>query len=141
MTRRGRRLTIIGVAGVLLIAAAVLVLRGLNDSVVFFYAPAELAAKAKPGERVRVGGLVAEGSVHKENGQLLFVVTDNVASIPVRYPGHPPDLFKEKQGVVAEGRWTGAEFEADRVLAKHDENYVPKEVAEALKKRGEWRGE
>ncbi len=132
----------IACAGVAAAAALALVLTGLRDSVVFFYAPSELAAKARLGERVRIGGLVAHGTVARDGaGALLFTVTDGAAQIPVRYAGQPPDLFKERQGVVAEGRWTGAQlFEADRVLAKHDENYVPREVAAALKARGEWRG-
>ncbi len=143
MSRRGKRLTIIGVAGALLVLAAALVLTGLRDSIVFFYAPAELAAKAKPGQRVKVGGLVEAGSVtHDAAGALLFKVTDNQQSIAVRYTGAVPDLFKETKGVVAEGIYQpGAIFAADSVLAKHDENYMPKEVVEALKERGEWRPE
>jgi cytochrome c-type biogenesis protein CcmE len=129
------------VTGTLLALATALVLTGLRDSVVFFYAPSELAAKARPGEHVRIGGLVAAGSVsHDVSGALLFTVTDNHQSVAVRYPGQPPDLFQESQGVVAEGVYQpGQVFQADQVLAKHDERYVPKEVVEALKKRGEWR--
>lgn len=144
MTCRGQaRLTIILVAGVLLSIATALTLTGLKDSIVFFYAPSEIAAKAKPGERVKIGGLVAEGSIsHDGDGALLFAVTDNQNTMKVRYTGAVPDLFKEKQGVIAEGVYQpGNVFEADQVLAKHDENYMPKEVVEALKKRGEWRPE
>ncbi|HWA22418.1 MAG TPA: cytochrome c maturation protein CcmE [Caulobacterales bacterium] len=141
MSRRSRRLTIIGVAGALLALAASLVLAGLRDSIVYFYPPTELAAKAKPGQRVKIGGLVEAGSIsHDSSGALLFKVTDNRTSTAVRYTGVVPDLFKETKGVIAEGVYQpGAVFEADSVLAKHDENYMPKEVVEALKKRGEWR--
>jgi cytochrome c-type biogenesis protein CcmE len=144
MTRRGQaRLTIVIVAGVLLSIATALTLTGLKDSIVFFYAPSELAEKAKPGERVKIGGLVAPGSVsHDAQGALLFAVTDNQKTMNVRFTGAVPDLFKEKQGVIAEGVYhPGNVFEADQVLAKHDEKYMPKEVVEALKKRGEWKPE
>lgn len=142
MRKRNRRLVLIAVVGAMLAGAVALALVGLRDAVVYFYAPSELAQKAKAGERVRIGGLVESGSVSRaENGALLFSVTDGAAIIPVRYEGHPPDLFREGQGVVCEGRYTpGAPFHADRVLAKHDETYMPREVVEAMKQRGEWRG-
>jgi cytochrome c-type biogenesis protein CcmE len=131
----------LGAAGVLLAIAATLVLAGLRDSIVYFYAPSELAAKAKPGQRVKVGGLVEAGSIsHDESGAMLFRITDNQNTTAVRYTGVVPDLFKETKGVIAEGVYQpGAVFAADAVLAKHDENYMPREVVEALKKRGEWR--
>jgi cytochrome c-type biogenesis protein CcmE len=131
----------LGAAAVMLAIAATLVLAGLRDSIIYFYAPTELAAKAKPGQRVKIGGLVeADSVVHDKDGALLFRVTDNHKSVAVRYTGVVPDLFKETKGVIAEGIYQpGAVFAADTVLAKHDENYVPKEVVEALKKRGEWR--
>src|SRR5262245_47473214 len=101
MTRRGRRLTMLGAAGVMLAIAATLVLAGLRDSIVYFYAPSELATKAKPGQRVKVGGLVEAGSVsHDENGALLFKITDNQNTTAVRYTGVVPDLFKETKGVI-----------------------------------------
>jgi cytochrome c-type biogenesis protein CcmE len=133
---------VIAAAGALLAAAAGLTLVGLRDQVVFFYAPSELAEKSKPGERVRIGGLVEEGSSARlANGDFAFRVTDGAGVVNVRYAGDPPDLFRENQGVVAEGvLGPSGVFKADRVLAKHDENYMPKEVAEALKKSGEWRG-
>lgn len=142
MTRRDRRLVVIGVAGALLALAVGLTLFGLRDAVVFFYPPSEIVAKAKPGERVRLGGLVEEGSVARDSeGALVFRVTDGAGVVAVRYPGDPPDLFRENQGVVAEGVINSSgRFDADRVLAKHDENYMPREVAEALKEKGEWRG-
>jgi cytochrome c-type biogenesis protein CcmE len=142
MQKRTKRLILIVFAGALLAGAATLVLRGFKDSIVYFYGPSEIAQKAAPGQHVRLGGLVAMGSVRQSpDGELLFSVTDGAKQVPARYHGSPPDLFKEGKGVVAEGKWTAAGvFEADQVLAKHDENYIPKEVAETLKKKGEWRG-
>jgi cytochrome c-type biogenesis protein CcmE len=132
----------IGAAGAVLVLAATLTFAGLRDSVVYFVAPSELSEKAAPGERVRLGGLVVEGTVHRdEDGAMRFSVTDGAVEVQVRYDGLLPDLFREGQGVVAEGRWRpGETFEAERVLAKHDETYMPREVAEALKERGEWKG-
>lgn len=141
MRRRNQRLIIIAAAGALLVLAAVLVLNGLKDSVVFFVSPSEIAAKAQPGRTLRLGGLVERGSLRHEGGIVYFIVTDNRAETQVRYDGVLPDLFREGQGVVAEGTWApGQAFEAERVLAKHDETYMPREVAEAIKQRGEWRG-
>ena len=142
LRRRDQRLIVIGAAGVMLALAAFLTLMGLRDSVVYFAAPSELAQKAKPGHVVRLGGLVVRGSLHRDpDGAERFTVTDNVAQVNVRYDGILPDLFREGQGVVAEGVYApGADFEATRVLAKHDETYMPREVAEALKARGEWKG-
>lgn len=140
--RRDQRLIVIGAAGALLALAAFLTVSGLSSSVVYFFAPSELAARAEPGRTIRLGGLVAEGSVrHDADGAVRFTVTDGAGETEVRYAGVLPDLFREGQGVVAEGLYTpGAAFEATRVLAKHDENYMPHEVAEALKQRGEWKG-
>lgn len=143
MRRRDQRLILVAVAGAVLIAAMALTLIGLRDSVVYFVAPSDLAEKAEPGRRIRLGGLVVEGTVRRDpDGAARFAVTDGATQIEVRYAGILPDLFREGQGVVAEGRWTpGAAFEAERVLAKHDETYMPREVSEALKQRGEWRGD
>jgi cytochrome c-type biogenesis protein CcmE len=143
MRRSRQRLILIGAAGCVLALAAGLTLFALRDQVAYFYAPSEIAAKAKSGEHVRVGGLVVEGSVTRDaQGALLFAVTDQVGVLNVRYEGQPPDLFSEGEGVVAEGVWRAdSVFTADRVLAKHDENYMPKEVVEALKQKGEWKGE
>ncbi|MBY0568997.1 MAG: cytochrome c maturation protein CcmE [Hyphomonadaceae bacterium] len=140
--RRDQRLMIIGVAGAVLVLAATLTFAGLRDSVVYFVAPSDLAQKAQDGQRIRVGGLVVEGTVrHETDGVVLFNITDGATEVQIRYVGLLPDLFREGQGVVAEGRWTpGQAFEAERVLAKHDETYMPREVAEALKERGEWKG-
>jgi cytochrome c-type biogenesis protein CcmE len=132
----------IGAAGAVLVLAMTLTFAGLRDAAVFFLAPSELAEKAEPGRRVRLGGLVVEGTLRRDaDGAARFAVTDGATQIEVRYDGLLPDLFREGQGVVAEGSWRpGQAFEAERVLAKHDENYMPREVAEALKERGEWKG-
>ena len=124
---------------------AALVLTALEDSIVFFYSPTDLTEKKMPPERrLRVGGLVAEGSVKKDADGLTirFDVTDKVNTVPVRFRGILPDLFREGQGVVAEGKMGGdGHFIADEVLARHDETYMPPEVAEALKEAGVWKGE
>lgn len=143
MRRRDQRLMMIAAAGAVLVLAATLTFVGLRDSVTFFVAPSELAEKAQAGQRVRLGGLVVEGTLRRDpDGAMRFGVTDGAAQVDVRYEGLLPDLFREGQGVVAEGVWTpGGAFEAERVLAKHDETYMPREVAEAIKQRGEWKGE
>src|SRR6185295_16965231 len=141
VTRRQRRLTLIGVAGVVLLAAAGLVLYALSDRIVFFNSPTDVIAKQLPaGTRIRLGGLVADGSLAKEaDGHVRFDVTDGRTSIAVTYQGILPDLFREGQGVVAEGVVASDfSFAADTVLAKHDERYMPPEVVEALKKAGRW---
>jgi cytochrome c-type biogenesis protein CcmE len=143
MRRRDQRLMMIGAAGAVLVLAATLTFAGLRDSVVYFVRPSDLAEKAEPGQRVRLGGLVVEGTVRRDaDGATRFVVTDGAVQVEVRYDDILPDLFREGQGVVAEGTWApGQAFEAERVLARHDENYMPREVAEALKERGEWKGD
>ena len=141
MTRRQRRLVLIGLAlGVLGLAAA-LALSALRDTIVFFHSPSEIAERnVQPGTRVRVGGLVKEGSIRREGLEARFEVTDGARSLPVVYRGVLPDLFREGQGVVAEGALESAQlFRADTVLAKHDENYMPREVVDALKKQGVWK--
>jgi cytochrome c-type biogenesis protein CcmE len=141
MTRKQRRLILIGGSlGVLAIAAA-LVLSALKDSIVFFNSPTDVAEKhLGPGTRIRVGGLVKPGSLKRgDNLNIRFAVTDGNHDIAVRYQGIVPDLFREGQGVVAEGKIEpDGSFVADTVLAKHDERYMPKEVVDALKKSGRW---
>jgi cytochrome c-type biogenesis protein CcmE len=142
VTRKQRRLVLIGSAlGVLALALA-LVLNALRDTIVFFNSPTDVSEKhLAPGTRIRLGGLVKTGSlVRSDNLKVRFEVTDGNKEIAVTYQGVLPDLFREGQGVVAEGTIdpSGA-FAADTVLAKHDENYMPKEVAEALKKSGHWK--
>ena len=144
MTRKQRRLTLIGAGlGVLGLAAA-LVLFALKDSIVFFNSPTDVVEKhIAPGSRIRLGGLVKPGTlVRGDNLQVSFEVTDGNKSVPVSYTGILPDLFREGQGVVTEGALnTAGTFKADSVLAKHDENYMPKEVADALKKQGHWKAD
>ena len=142
MTRKQRRLTFIAAALAALGVALGLVLFAMRDNIVFFYSPTELAQKhPAPGTRVRVGGLVKEGTLeHGAGSTVTFDVTDRgTKDVPVTYTGILPDLFREGQGVVAEGV-IGANgmVKADNVLAKHDERYMPREVAEALKKQGVW---
>jgi cytochrome c-type biogenesis protein CcmE len=143
MTRRQRRAAFIATGVGLLVLAALLVLKALRDTVVFFHTPGEALAMHIPaGKRFRLGGLVAEGSLSRGTGTTVtFIITDTTqATIPVNYQGILPDLFREGQGVVAEGvLGPGGRFHADTVLAKHDENYMPPEVAKALKEKGVWR--
>lgn len=141
MTRKGRRLVLIAVAGVVLASAVGLILNALNDTIVFFRAPTEIAEKPpEPGTRVRLGGLVKAGSVHRDGKTVTFVVTDGKSGVPVSYAGLLPDLFREGQGVVTEGSiQADGHLAADSVLAKHDETYMPKEVVDALKAQGRWK--
>ena len=144
MTRRQRRLGLVGFAGGVLALAVALVLYAMSDSIVFFRAPSDLASlQLKPGTRFRLGGLVKEGSVEREQDQTVkFAITDTAASVHVHYRGLLPDLFREGQGVVTEGVLEASGvFRADTVLAKHDESYMPREVADALKKQGVWRAD
>ncbi len=142
MTRKQRRLVLIGSGVGVLALASALVLTALRDSVVFFNSPTDVVEKkVAPGARIRLGGLVKEGSLKRgENLQVRFEVTDGNRAIPVAYTGILPDLFREGQGVVTEGALDpGGVFRASSVLAKHDENYMPKEVADALKRQGHWK--
>lgn len=139
MTRKQRRATLIGVSVAALIAAAGLVLFALRDAIVFFHTPSDVAEKQiAPGQRFRLGGLVAAGSVKRGDGAKVdFIVTDTLKTVPVTFEGVLPDLFREGQGVVTEGKLTPEGiFVADTVLAKHDETYMPPEVAKALQERG-----
>ncbi|MGE0741055.1 MAG: cytochrome c maturation protein CcmE [Hyphomonadaceae bacterium] len=143
MRRRDQRLMMIAAAGAVLVLAMTLTFVGLRESIVYFVAPSELSEKAAAGQRVRLGGLVVDGTVRRgDDGAMHFAVTDGAVQVEVRYDDVLPDLFREGQGVVVEGVWTpGQAFEATNVLAKHDETYMPREVAEALKQRGEWKGD
>lgn len=140
MTRKQRRLSFLIVGLAVLGCATALTLNALEDTLVFFYSPTELQAKNVPkGRPVRIGGLVEQGSVSRAAGDTRFRVTDTAKSIDVVYRGHLPDLFREGQGVVCEGMLSDdGVFRASEVLAKHDENYMPREVVDALKKSGRW---
>ncbi len=144
MTRKQRRLVLIGSGMGVLALAATLVLFALKDSIVFFNSPTDVVEKnVAPGSRIRLGGLVKHGTlVRGDNLLVRFEVTDGNKSVPVSYTGILPDLFREGQGVVTEGALDATgHFRADSVLAKHDETYMPKEVADALKKQGHWKSE
>jgi cytochrome c-type biogenesis protein CcmE len=138
-----RRLMVIGAAAPILALAAGLTLYGLRGSISYFYTPAQAqAAHVEPGRGIQLGGLVVQGSVaRKADGEIDFVVADRIARSPVAYRGELPDLFREGQGIVAMGAYdTAGVFEATQVLAKHDEKYMPRELTQALKAQGEWRG-
>lgn len=141
MTRRRQRLVLLGVGMTAVAVAAGLVFSALGDSLTFFYGPSDLLARPDAAaHRVRLGGLVEPGSVSRDGTIARFVVTDGTSSLQVRYAGVLPDLFREGQGVVAEGRLTPeGGFVAETVLAKHDEKYMPPDVAAVLKQNGEWR--
>jgi len=141
MTRRQRRATFIGLGVGIVCVAVFLVLFALRDAVVGFHFPKDVAEKQIPaGLRIRLGGVVAANSVKRGQGLTVeFGITDNLKTISVSYTGILPDLFREGQGVVTEGKLdTNGRFMADTVLAKHDENYMPPEVAKMLKDQGVW---
>ena len=139
MTRKRRRLyfVLLGLLGVG--AGVALALTAFQDNIVYFFSPTEVAQRHPgPSQRIRIGGLVENGSVQKDGEKIAFSVTDTAVALKVQYTGLLPDLFREGQGIVAEGHMKDGVFVASEVLAKHDENYMPKEVADALKKSGHW---
>ena len=142
-TRKQKRLAVIAGLALVLALALALVLAALRDQIVFFYSPTDVAERhVEPGKPIRLGGLVEDGSWTRDGQNNVFAVTDGRTDITASYVGILPDLFREGQGVVAEGSMgVDGRFVATNVLAKHDENYVPKEVVEALKAQGEWRPE
>ncbi|WP_138858247.1 cytochrome c maturation protein CcmE [Inhella inkyongensis] len=134
MKPRHRRLALVAVILLAVAAIAALVTNAFRSNMVFFYSPTQVAANEAPqGRSFRIGGLVEPGSLRREGVQVHFTVTDNAKTVPVRYEGVLPDLFKEGKGVVAQGKLEGGLFVAREVLAKHDENYMPPEAAQALK--------
>jgi cytochrome c-type biogenesis protein CcmE len=145
MTRKRRRLYVVLLGLSALAVAAALVLTAFEDNIVFFYSPTDVATKElSPDRRIRIGGIVVDDSVKKQADGVTveFQVTDVENTVKVSYRGILPDLFREGQGIVAGGKLSpGGVFVADEVLAKHDENYMPAEVADALKKAGHWREE
>jgi cytochrome c-type biogenesis protein CcmE len=141
MTRKGRRLALVGSALAVVAFAVGLVLYGLRDGIALFVVPSEIAERGiGEGQRFRLGGIVREGSIERlPNQTVRFDVTDGRTQVAVTYVGILPDLFREGQGVVTEGRLVaGGQFRADSVLARHDENYMPREVADSLKRQGHW---
>ncbi|WP_338607351.1 cytochrome c maturation protein CcmE [Pelagibacterium nitratireducens] len=142
-TRKQKRLGVIAGLGVVLALAAGLILTALRDQIVFFYSPTEIAeAGISPGTPIRLGGLVLEDSWQQDGENNVFVVHDGAGEMTARYTGILPDLFREGQGVVAEGSvQPDGTFLATNVLAKHDETYMPREVADSLRAQGVWQGE
>ena len=143
MTRKQRRMTMIGSIGAVLTVVAGLLFYAFSNQITYFQTPADIAENlVEPGQRIRLGGLVAMESVERSDGELVrFAVEDAVHTVKVVYRGILPDLFREGQGVVTEGvMQADGTFKADSVLAKHDENYMPREVADALKEQGHWQG-
>ncbi len=119
--------------------AAGLILTALEDNVVYFFGPSDvIASDITPTQRIRVGGLVVEGSIASTDNVISFDVSDGTSAVRISYDGVLPDLFREGQGIIAEGYWGGNAFTADVILAKHDETYMPKEVADMLKEQGVW---
>jgi cytochrome c-type biogenesis protein CcmE len=144
VTRKQKRLAVIGGGMSFIIAAVLLVMFAFSQSVAYFYMPGDLSANPiAPGTIIRLGGLVGTGTVERNDGTTVrFAVTDGKSTVNVKYTGILPDLFREGQGVVTEGRFEAGTnvFIADSVLAKHDERYMPKEVADKLKAEGVWQG-
>ena len=141
MTAKSKRLFVIAGIASLLGIAAMLVLGALRDNIVFFYTPSEIIQSDRSSwQQLRLGGLVKDGSVIIQGMKSIFTVTDGTKDILVHYNNALPSLFREGQGVVAEGAITNGVFVATNVLAKHDENYMPKEVAEKLRDSGVWQG-
>ena len=142
MTAKSKRFFVTAGIASLLGIAAMLVLGALRDNIVFFYTPSEIIQSDRTSlQQLRLGGLVKDGTVKIEGMQSVFIVTDGNVDITVRYNNALPSLFREGQGVVAEGQIENGIFMAQNVLAKHDENYMPAEVADKLKQQGVWQGD
>ncbi len=141
MTGKSKRLAVFAVIAALLSGGGLLVLSALQDNIVLFFTPSELTPEKMTNRQLRIGGLVKEGSVQIDGLQARFSITDSAAVVSVLYTGALPDLFREGQGIIAQGRFEDNIFRAENVLAKHDETYMPREVAESLKKQGVWKGD
>ena len=141
MTGKSKRLAVFAVIAVLLSGGAFLVLSALQDNIVLFFTPSELTPEKTTARQLRIGGLVEEGSVQINGLEARFSITDSAAVVNVLYTGALPDLFREGQGIIAQGRFEDNIFRAENVLAKHDETYMPREVAESLKEQGVWKGD
>ncbi|KEO61152.1 cytochrome c maturation protein CcmE [Thioclava indica] len=136
--KKKRRIQVLAVAAVALVMATGMIGYSMRDGINFFRAPSQLATEPpKPGEVFRLGGLVEAGTLKRGQGEVItFSVTDGGATVPVKFAGVLPDLFKEGQGMIGTGQMEGGTFVASEILAKHDENYMPKEVIDALKEQG-----
>ena len=142
MTPRRKRFAIAGGLLVAVGAVVALILNAFQSNLVFFYSPSQVAQHEAPaGRAFRIGGMVERGTLERDGTQVRFVVTDTAQSVPVRYVGILPDLFKEGKGVVAQGRLDGGVFVAQEILAKHDENYMPPEAADAMKRAQQGKGQ
>ena len=145
MNAKYRRLFITIIVILTLGLATKLILMALEDNIVYFYTPNDLIEKFSDTKniqnKIRIGGLVLESSIKKEGGKIIFMITDRKKEVKVEFKGPLPDLFREGQGIVAEGMFQNNNFIASEVLAKHDENYMPPEVADALKKNNVWKGD
>ena len=141
MTPKVKRLWLVIIAGAMLGGAAMLASFALRDNIVFFVTPSQMTPSHMEAKRLRVGGLVADDSVSIAGTVTRFTITDETASLVVNYDGSLPDLFREGQGIVAEGRMSNTILIADTVLAKHDENYIPREIKESLEEQGVWKGD
>lgn len=141
MNGKSRRLILVLFSGLILGLAGYLVLNALNSNIMLFYSPSEITDAQKNGQRLRLGGLIEAGSVQIDGLQASFALGDGEGVTQVTFEGALPDLFREGQGVVAQGAFEGNIFKADSVLAKHDENYMPREVADSLKEKGVWQGD
>ena len=146
MKPKSQRLIILFFFLTLLGLSTFLVLKSLEDNIVYFYSPTDINEKILSNEidlskRIRIGGLVKENSILKEGKKISFKIHDGIDEILVIYNGILPDLFREEQGIVALGKIENKNFSAIEILAKHDENYMPKEVSDMLKKNGKWKGE
>ena len=141
MTGKSKRLAVFAVIAALLSGGVFLVLSALQDNIVLFFTPSELTPEKTTARQLRIGGLVEEGSVQINGLEARFSITDSAAVVNVLYTGALPDLFREGQGIIAQGRFENNIFRAENVLAKHDETYMPREVAESLKEQGVWKGD
>lgn len=142
MSPKRQRMVFALIGVVFLVAATLLIMNAFRENLVFFFTPSDMAQKdIAADQRIRIGGLVEEGSITQTGEVIHFTVTDLTEALPAEFTGVPPALFREGQGVVAEGYLRAGVFYADKLLAKHDENYMPPEVAEALKKSGKWQHE
>ena len=140
MTGKSKRLAVFAVIAALLSGGVFLVLSALQDNIVLFFTPSELTPEKMTAKQLRIGGLIEKGSVQIDGLEARFSITDSAAVVSVLYTGALPDLFREGQGIIAQGRFEDNIFRADNVLAKHDETYMPREVAESLKEQGVWKG-
>ena len=141
MKGKSKRLAVFAVIAALLSGGVFLVLSALQDNIVLFFTPSELTPEKTKARQLRIGGLVEEGSVQINGLEARFSITDSAAVVSVLYTGALPDLFREGQGIIAQGRFEDNIFRAENVLAKHDETYMPREVAESLKDQGVWKGD